>query len=745
MKRLVSMALIVVLAISMLSLTSVNAQTADFSKSAADFVSDIKIGWNLGNTFDCYVEGVSAENQETAWGNPKTTQAMIDKVASTGFNAVRIPVSWGPQVTESNGTYTVNADFITRIKQVVGWCYDNEMYVIIDMHHDDGNWLNISASDADWVTIKEKYRQIWQQVATAFKSYDEKLIFEGANEVTATTEFDGCGDSSTTKCWWGHNQIVFDRLNELYDIFADTVRETGGNNEGRYLMLPTYGGQCYSNQVTKLVIPNNDNHIIIDVHWYDYTAQQNASTRQSNAIMWKNYATSNNCAIVVGECGFEESVSSATKVAWAQSFVEDLKTNFDIPVFLWDDGGDMKMLNRTASPVNWTANSLNCINACIEAVLPGYSVTVIGDPENTPCTLSGGWGSEGLSAPLYISNSKTAKSIASVSANKAGQIQCNLSNFETLYNTAVAEGYSNIAVDIYVKFTSGTGTTIKLNAGNNAIVGDSNIIYYSNSSKVVTVSMPLSTWVPSGTQASAVKTLKLYTMSYTYGAFAGDVYLSAPYIPGYVSEEKTEDGYVIKRVFDADSYSGTTDTNNISSAALTRSYNNTSSIVDNTLSGGNKVLQVTRTGIYDPHGINYASSDIAEYAKDSVGFRVWVAAADDTTCKLSNNITIGFRITAEDGTTNYYSTDGLFGANLLGDISTNGSWHTIMWEDMKLDSTAHFNTNHNRLNPGNSSSTKVNLTSAELQNMDAIHIVFEDVGYNGSVYYIDHMQFLYED
>lgn len=343
---------------------------ADFSKSPKEFVSGIKVGWNLGNTFDCYTEGVGPYEQETSWNNKQaTTQEMIAKVAESGFNAIRIPISWGSQVTESNGVYTVNPLFFKRLKEVISWCYSYDMYVIINMHHDDGKWLNISVDDDEWEVVKEKYRQIWEQVADSFKYYNEKLIFEGANEVTATCAFDGCG-TGTGKCWWGHSTDSFERLNELYQIFVDTVRDSGGNNGvgQRYLMLSTYGAQWYNNQINRLTIPNGDSHIIVDIHWYAVSDQMNESKRRGFADTWKSFSNANKVGIVIGECGFYESASETTKVSWAGSFVKDLKDTYDIPVFLWDDGGDMRILERTFNPVNWSDNSQKYIAAVMEAV-----------------------------------------------------------------------------------------------------------------------------------------------------------------------------------------------------------------------------------------------------------------------------------------------------------------------------------------------------------------------------------------
>lgn len=353
MKKLISLLLVLTLGFTSVFTGVVSAEetassaTGQFRSAGVNFVKKIGAGWNLGNTFENYVSGKGPLDQEIGSCNKApVTQDLINKVADTGFNAIRIPISWGPQTTNNNGVYTVNKIFINRIKEVVKWCYERRMYVIINMHHDDGHWLNISASETKWQEIKEQYKQTWEQIAEAFKGYDERLILEGANEITANTYYCGCGSSLSGKCWWGHSQKVFDRQNELYKIFYDTVRKSGGNNDKRYLMFPTYGAQWYENQVAKLWLPEKDNHTIVDIHWYETNNQVNTSKRQSFANMWVNYTKPKNIGVVIGECGFKEADDAGTKINWANSFVKDLRQNYQIPVFLWDDGGNMRMLER---------------------------------------------------------------------------------------------------------------------------------------------------------------------------------------------------------------------------------------------------------------------------------------------------------------------------------------------------------------------------------------------------------------
>jgi len=339
-----------------------------FDISPSAFVEQIGSGWNLGNTFENYWATYnSVYAQETALHGAETTKEMIDLVADTGFNAVRIPVSWGPQTTKnSKGEYVVKTELLKRVQTVADWCLARKMFVVINMHHDDKNWLDISATGTKWEEVKKQYRETWEQVATYFRNYDEKLVLEGGNEILATPAFDGCG-TGDGECWWGHSQPVFDKQNELYQIFVDTVRATGGNNDRRFLMLPTYGAQWYENQVGKLIIPNNDKHIIVDIHWYSAGDQIKPNTIATYAGMWTEHAQAKGFGVVLGECGFNDSVSSSTKVNWANIFVNTLRGTYKIPVFLWDDGGNMKIMNRKAGVTPaWTTNGDPYVKAVIE-------------------------------------------------------------------------------------------------------------------------------------------------------------------------------------------------------------------------------------------------------------------------------------------------------------------------------------------------------------------------------------------
>ena len=213
---------------------------------AAKLIANMTIGWNLGNTLD------SKGKLETAWGNPMTTQEMIDTVAEAGFNTVRLPVSW---CWRTDSEFTVDETWLARVKEIVDYCYKNEMYVILNTHHET-TWMVPTLDKID--ETEKKFVYLWQQIAEYFKDYDEHLVFEGMNEprvVGSSTEWSG----GTTE----GRQLI----NRLNNAFVNTVRATGGNNETRVLLITGYGANCSRIAMNAIKVPN-DPYVGVSIHAY---------------------------------------------------------------------------------------------------------------------------------------------------------------------------------------------------------------------------------------------------------------------------------------------------------------------------------------------------------------------------------------------------------------------------------------------------------------------------------------------
>ena len=248
--------------------------SVEHASAAGDFVDldqaqmteEMGAGWNLGNQLEAANNGQVAE---TNWGNPVITENLIKAVKAAGFRSIRIPVSYMNKIG-SDEAYTIDAAWLDRVQQVVDMCMAQGLYAIINMHGDgyttlDGGWLFCASSDQ--TVIRQKYQACWKQIAARFKDYDEHLIFESMNE-----EFDGSyGNPSAT---------AYANINAYNQIFVDTVRQTGGNNDRRWLMIPgwntninytadNYGFQLPTDHYLADSLASGEKRIMISVHYYD--------------------------------------------------------------------------------------------------------------------------------------------------------------------------------------------------------------------------------------------------------------------------------------------------------------------------------------------------------------------------------------------------------------------------------------------------------------------------------------------
>lgn len=230
-------------------------------QSARQAVSNMTIGWNLGNTLDAMGKRdkkcVTPEDWETSWGEPVTTREMIHTFKERGFNVIRIPVTWWPHLDEIDH---INEDWLNRVNQVVDYVIQEGMYCILNVHHDTGThgWLN--SNPAKYPEISKRFKSLWIQIANRFKDYDDKLLFEGFNEML---------DSKGT---WDHTEVEnYTAINLLAQDFVDVVRRTGGNNEYRNLIITTYSANAGEITLKNFRLPSDvhTGHLIGEIHFYD--------------------------------------------------------------------------------------------------------------------------------------------------------------------------------------------------------------------------------------------------------------------------------------------------------------------------------------------------------------------------------------------------------------------------------------------------------------------------------------------
>ncbi|MDR2965931.1 MAG: glycoside hydrolase family 5 protein [Treponema sp.] len=316
--------------------------------TAAQLVSEIKIGWNLGNTLDTHddgqgwMSGVNIQRMETSWGNPVTTQANIDTIKAAGFNAIRIPVSWAKA---SNNTLNIREDWMDRVTEVVNYAVNNDMYIILNTHHDESIFKFTSSQRDKSLTA---FHKIWSQIAYNFRNYNEKLIFEALNEPrTKGSEAEWSGGTSS-------EHLI---LNEYYQLFVNIVRASGGNNDKRKIMVTTYAASAEQTAMNALVIPKDtiENKIIISIHSYspynfalnqgsravDRWSRDNSNdTSAINAVFDRadNIFIKKGYPVIMGEFGAVHRNNEPARAAWAEYYVSYAKSK-GVPCFLWDNGG----------------------------------------------------------------------------------------------------------------------------------------------------------------------------------------------------------------------------------------------------------------------------------------------------------------------------------------------------------------------------------------------------------------------
>ena len=271
-KKAMAIVLSMAMVATSLSLPNMTAKTAQAAGSSfqnlnqSQITEAMGVGYNLGNSLEAASSGTP---NETAYGNPKLTEDLVLAAKDAGFKSIRIPVSYLSMIDDNNG-YKIDSSWLDRVQQVVDYCVDNDMYAIVNMHGDgyttvNGGWLLCGSGNQ--TKIKAKYKACWEQIADRFKNYDEHLIFESMNE-----EFDGTyGTPSRT---------AYANINAYNQIFVDTVRKSGGNNNQRWLLIPgwntnidytagDYGFEMPTDNYLSSNIASGQKRIMISVHYYD--------------------------------------------------------------------------------------------------------------------------------------------------------------------------------------------------------------------------------------------------------------------------------------------------------------------------------------------------------------------------------------------------------------------------------------------------------------------------------------------
>lgn len=364
------------------------------------------LGWNLGNQLEASSGGLPSE---TCWGNPEITKELIDTIKAQGFKTVRIPVSYLDMIGDGPD-YKIDTDWLDRVQEVVDYVVNNDMFAIVNMHGDgyytvDHSWLLCAEDDDKQTEIKDKYGKVWTQIADRFKDYDQHLIFESMNE-----EFNNDYGKPDEK--------AYDNINAYNQIFVDSVRATGSNNEKRWLLLPGWNtnieytaGDDYNFKIpTDKGCKADGKRIMISVHYYDpfnFTIDENKTAK----TQWGKYAVKNydnwgqedyvdsqmallnekfvsqGYPVVIGEFGAQDKIEKFAdynefRRYWSEYLIKAAKKNGVVCVY-WDNGyngnkgfGIINRFDYTITQPDLIAGMMRAINSTDDYEIPspaGYT------------------------------------------------------------------------------------------------------------------------------------------------------------------------------------------------------------------------------------------------------------------------------------------------------------------------------------------------------------------------------------
>lgn len=309
--------------------------SAEESYNIEDYAKDMQPGWNLGNTFDAVGE------DETAWGNPYVTKELIESIANQGYKSIRIPITFDQRM-DDGPNYQIHEDYLERVTQAVDWSLDAGMKVMINIHHDSWLWLESGMENNHDETVA-RFEAIWEQLAEHFEDYPIDLMFESINE-PRFEPYDNDKDLAY--------------LNEINSCFYDIIRNSGGNNPIRPIVIPTmHTGQeqIYLDTLTDWIKEKNDPYMIATIHYYGfwpfsvniagYTRFDQDTANDIHEIFDRvhNQFTQNGIPVVIGEfglLGFDQNVytiQQGEKLKFFEYIIHYAQEK-DFVHMLWDNG-----------------------------------------------------------------------------------------------------------------------------------------------------------------------------------------------------------------------------------------------------------------------------------------------------------------------------------------------------------------------------------------------------------------------
>jgi aryl-phospho-beta-D-glucosidase BglC (GH1 family) len=320
--------------------------------NAAEVAAGLGYGWNLGNTLDAHGGNASGLNTEMCWGNPRASKELIALIKKSGFSSIRIPITWYQHLGPAP-EYKIDYNWMKRVKEVVSLVLDADLFAIINIHHDGNSeeWLRPDIENTEKPAMYAKFETIWKQICAEFASTGGKLLFEGMNEFHSGTD-------DPPDQWL----VTTDELNQL---FVRTVRASGGINEKRVLIVPSYNTRPET--ALKMAIPKDtiENALIAEVHSYDpwsfagegkgtWGTDDDKKEVDERLDALVSHFGKKGIPVIMGEYGVVIQADKASRLRHIEYTTEALIKRGIAP-FWWDDGGSFAITNRKSNRISDTA------------------------------------------------------------------------------------------------------------------------------------------------------------------------------------------------------------------------------------------------------------------------------------------------------------------------------------------------------------------------------------------------------
>ena len=313
-----------------------------YSSPVFELTKKMQLGINIGNSLDAMDKswGKMLDTDDRMWSNAATTEDVIRTAKEMGFTSIRIPVSYYNHLDDDG---VIDPLWFAKVKQVVDWAYKYDFYIIINVHHDAGMSERYRWIYSDVETYEEdlkNMKNLWSQIANYFKDYDDNLLFEFYNEIMDTTK---------SKTNAANMRILHDMSQELITL----IRNTGGNNATRFLIVPTYGAQLDPIEIESLMykpfVDTIKDHLILEIH--GYRSDKDRIVRMFRIV--NNYSRMYKMPFLIGEFGQTETEADQDTRVYVAGLFSKYASEIDVPIFWWDNGTNYRLFSRVTLNIDY--------------------------------------------------------------------------------------------------------------------------------------------------------------------------------------------------------------------------------------------------------------------------------------------------------------------------------------------------------------------------------------------------------